>query len=398
VDFVSLALGHSASYRGSTWIAPPPPAAEDAIAEDLPGTLEGVPVIATTRIVDLDHAERIVASGAAQAVGMTRALIADPELVAKAIAGRRADTIACIGCNQACIGHYHQGAPIGCVVNPRTGREARVARAVERSPRRVLVIGGGPAGVAAAAEAARAGDAVTLVERGPDIGGQLRLAGGTPGHAEVWRRYRDLAWRALGAVDVRLETEGSADDLGDVNTVILATGARPYRPPLATPQGVTVADAWTAIREPDTVAGPVLVADWGGGWDGLDAAEALAAAGLSVTLACGGVVLGETLHQYQRNGYLDRLDRAGVTVLHHLEWTGDGLRHAFSAREQSLPADVATVVVAHGRQPEDGLWAALERRPGVMRVGDVLGPRTLEEAILEGFLAGRAEPAAQAAR
>jgi 2,4-dienoyl-CoA reductase-like NADH-dependent reductase (Old Yellow Enzyme family) len=402
VDFVSLALGHSASYRGSVWIAPPPPAAEDAIVEDLParGALAGVPVIATTRIVDLDHAGRIVASGAAQAVGMTRALIADPELVAKAVEDRRADTIACIGCNQACIGHYHQGAPIGCVVNPRTGREAHIARAVRRAPRRVLVIGGGPAGVAAAVEAARTGDAVTLAERGADIGGQLRLAGGTPGHAEVWRRYRDLAWRALEAsgVDVRLDTDVDVDDLGDHDAVILATGARPYVPPFAPVNGVTVVDAWTAIREPGAIAGPVLVADWGGGWDGLDAAEALAGAGRSVTLACGGVMLGETLHQYQRNGYLDRLDRAGVTVLHHLEWTGDVLRHAFSAREQPLPAGIATVVVAQGRQPEDGLWSALERRPGAVRAGDVLGPRTLEEAILEGFLAGRAEAAAQAAR
>jgi NADPH-dependent 2,4-dienoyl-CoA reductase/sulfur reductase-like enzyme len=355
-----------------------------------------VPVIATTRVVDLDHAERIVASGAAQAVGMTRALIADPELVAKAIDGRRGETIACIGCNQACIGHYHQGAPIGCVVNPRTGREAHVGRTVRRAPRQVLVIGGGPAGVAAAVEAARAGDAVTLAERGADIGGQLRLAGGTPGHAEVWRRYRDLAWRRLEAagVEVRLGAEAGADDL-DHEAVILASGARPYMPPLAAPPGVVVVDAWTAIRERGAVAGPVLVADWGGGWDGLDAAEALAGDGLRVTLACGGVMLGETLHQYQRNGYLDRLDRAGVTVLHHLEWTGAALRHAFSAREQPLPPGTATVVVAHGRQPQDGLWPALEGRPDVVRVGDVLGPRTLEEAILEGFLAGRGPAPAQ---
>src|ERR687894_2528167 len=106
-----------------------------------------VPVIGTTRVVDLAAAERLLASGAADAVGVTRALIADPDLVAKAAAGRPEDVLGCIGCNQGCIGHYHAGVPIGCLVNPRTGRERELppprARPT-RPPRRVLVIGGGP--------------------------------------------------------------------------------------------------------------------------------------------------------------------------------------------------------------------------------------------------------------
>src|SRR5918997_302616 len=108
-----------------------------------------VPVIGTTRVVDLAAAERLLASGAADAVGMTRALIADPDLVAKAAAGRPEDVLACIGCNQACIGHYHAGVPIGCVVNPRTGRERTLPRARRDGARgrRVFVVGGGPAGV-----------------------------------------------------------------------------------------------------------------------------------------------------------------------------------------------------------------------------------------------------------
>jgi pyruvate/2-oxoglutarate dehydrogenase complex dihydrolipoamide dehydrogenase (E3) component len=208
----------------------------------------------------------------------------------------------------------------------------------------------------------------------------------------VWRRYRDLAWRELGAAGVTVELGRAVGDVppGDHDAVILATGARPYAPRL--PAGVRAVDAWTAIERPGEIAGPALVADWGGGWDGLDAAEVLAGAGVEVTLACGGVTLGETLHQYQRNGYLDRLDRAGVTILHHTELAGAALRHAFSGREQPLPDGIATVVVARGRVPDDGLWPALDGRPGASRAGDVLGPRTLEEAVLEGFLAGRASP------
>jgi 2,4-dienoyl-CoA reductase-like NADH-dependent reductase (Old Yellow Enzyme family) len=402
VDFVSFALGHSASYRGSSWIAPPPPAAEDAIAPELAQRPRDVPVIATTRIVDLDHAERIVAAGAAELVGMTRALIADPALVAKAVAGRAEQVIPCIGCNQACIGHYHAGAPIGCVVNPRTGREGRVPA---RGPggRRVLVVGGGPAGVAAAVEAARAGDAVTLLERGPDIGGQLRLAGRAPAHAEAWRRYRAFAWRELRAagVDVRLETPADEDALDGHDAVVLATGARPYAPRLPALAGLEVVQAWDAIAAPDAVTGPVLVADWGGEWTGLDAAEVLAGAGHEVVLASAATVPGETLHQYQRNGYLERLDRAGVEIVHHHELaTVDGalvLRHVFSGRTHGLGAP-GSLVLAQGRSPDDALWPALEARDGAVRAGDVLGPRSLEEAVLEGFLAGRATgvPAAAA--
>jgi 2,4-dienoyl-CoA reductase-like NADH-dependent reductase (Old Yellow Enzyme family) len=395
VDFISLALGHSASYRGSNWIAPPPPAAEDAIAAELPapGALGAVPVIATTRVVDLDHAERLVSSGAAQAVGMTRALIADPGLVRKAAAGRAHEVIPCIGCNQACIGHYHQGAAIGCVVNPRTGREARLGP-VRRPTRRLLVVGAGPAGVAAAVEAARAGDRVTLVEREPALGGQLRIAGRAPGHAETWRRYAALAERDLQAtgVEVRLGEQAHAEWFDGHDAVVLATGAEPYLPPLPALPGVHVCDAWTAIERPEALTGPVLVADWGGEWSGLDAAEVLAAAGLAVTLACAGTVPGETLHQYQRNGYLDRLDRAGVPILHHHELAVDSgevvLRHIFSGRTAPLGA-IATLVLAQGRRPLDALWHTAADRTACVRVGDALGPRTAEEAVLEGFLAGR---------
>src|ERR687894_261029 len=130
-----------------------------------------VPVIGTTRVVELTAAERLLASGAADAVGMTRALIADPDLVAKAAAGRPEDVLACIGCNQACIGHYHAGVPIGCVVNPRTGRERTLPRRVGGSSSlRVAIVGAGPAGVAAAVEAAAHGGSVTLFDRAADVG------------------------------------------------------------------------------------------------------------------------------------------------------------------------------------------------------------------------------------
>jgi 2,4-dienoyl-CoA reductase-like NADH-dependent reductase (Old Yellow Enzyme family) len=390
VDFVSLVLGHSAHPAASTWIAPPPPAPRVAIAPAAAAIRAAVPdliLLATTRVVTLADAQRLIDDGTADLVGMTRALIADPELVAKSTNGRTAEVIECVGCNQSCIGHYHAGVPIGCAVNPRTGRELTLAGARPAADT-VLVIGGGPAGTAAAIEASGAGAAVTLVERADALGGQLRLAGLAPGHAETWEIYCRSTTARLDAagVSVRLAVEGDPALAARFERVVLATGARPYTPALELGRATTI-QAWDAVADPEAVAGPALVADWGGGWEGLDAAERLAQAGIEVTLACAGTVPGETLHQYQRNLYLARLDELGVQIVHHHELAGGPmLRHLFSGRTRPLPP-VATIVLAQGRQPVDELWSELQTHPGAVRAGDVLGPRTLEEAVLEGTMA-----------
>jgi pyruvate/2-oxoglutarate dehydrogenase complex dihydrolipoamide dehydrogenase (E3) component len=191
---------------------------------------------------------------------------------------------------------------------------------------------------------------------------------------------------------VQLGVEGSAELAERFGAVVLATGARPYDPGFEVAAPLRAIKAWDAIARPAAVAGPALVADWGGGWEGLDAAERLARARVTVTLACAATVLGETLHQYQRNLYLARLDELGVAIVHHHELAEVDshlvLRHVFSGRGRPLP-EVATVVLAQGRAPVDDLWAALESHPGAQRAGDVLGPRSLEEAVLEGTLAAR---------
>jgi 2,4-dienoyl-CoA reductase-like NADH-dependent reductase (Old Yellow Enzyme family) len=392
VDFVSLVLGHSAHPAASTWIAPPPPAPAAAIgpaAAAIRDAVPGLTLLATTRVVTLAQAQRLLDDGTADLVGMTRALIADPQLIAKSTTGRTAEVIECVGCNQSCIGHYHAGVPIGCAVNARTGRELTLP-APRSAAATVLVIGAGPAGAAAAIEAAAGGAAVTLVERAEAIGGQLRLAGLAPGHAETWEIYRRSTTARLRAagVSVQLGVEGDLELAQRFELVVLATGARPYAPDLEL--GATaIVQAWEAIADPGAVDGPALVADWGGGWEGLDAAERLAGAGVEVTLACAATVPGETLHQYQRNLYLARLDELGVSIRHHHELTdGPVLRHVFSGRSRPL-GQVATIVLAQGRQPVDELWPELETHPGAVRAGDVLGPRTLEEAVLEGTMAVR---------
>jgi NADPH-dependent 2,4-dienoyl-CoA reductase/sulfur reductase-like enzyme len=310
---------------------------------------------------------------------MTRALIADPELPRKVREGRPAQVVRCIGCN-ACIAHYHAGTALRCAVNPRTGRELRLGPPAAVDRRRIVVVGGGPAGIAAAIEAGCAGHDVVLLEQTDRLGGQIALAGAAPGGRDLARSFLEDAERRLAAadVDVRLGAAGPGDLQAD--GIVLATGAAPYR------RGNSPT-AWDVLAGELPDGRNVLVVDWGGDPSGLDAAEVLAAAGKRVTIAVASVAVGELVHQYRRNLYLQRLYRAGVQILHHHELDAEGrLRNVF-APELAADVEADDIVLALGRVPRE-----VDPPPGVPceRAGDCLSPRSLEEAVLEGTLAARA--------
>ena len=401
VDYLSLALGESSTYRGSVGIAPPPPFPENAVAELTGPFRGGPPVIATTRVVDPAAADRLIREGRADAVGMTRALITDPHLPRKSREGRLRDVLRCIGCN-ACIAHYHAGTPIACAQNPRTGRELSLPPAKRvGAAGRIVVVGAGSAGLAAAAELHASGVDVLVLERSDRIGGQLALAGAAPGHADTARALCENYERLLDAVEVRLGVAADAAAVAALRpeAVVVATGARPYEPPTGCG---TAVQAWNVLAGEIPGGMEVVVADWGGDASGLAAAEVLAAAGRHVILAVASVAVGASLHQYTRNLYLERLYRAGVRIEHHLELVraeprAAVLRNVFAPElEARLPADA--VVLALGRVPNDGLGRALaERGLRVEQVGDCRSPRSLEEAILEGTLAARSLALALAA-
>jgi 2,4-dienoyl-CoA reductase-like NADH-dependent reductase (Old Yellow Enzyme family) len=418
VDYVHLAIGHSATFARSTGIAPPPPTPRNAAAV-LTGPFRlGVPLLATTRIVEPAEADALIASGAADAVGMTRALITDPDLPNKVRAAREREVIRCIGCN-ACIAHYHAETPIRCSMNPRTGRELTLPppgppapdpplpapepdAAARPSPtlptpasrRRVVVVGAGPAGLAAAAGAGAAGDEVIVLDRAERIGGQALLSGAAPAHEELARtlvaNYEILLDREN--VELRLGTEADPATIAalDPDLVVLATGARPYTdaPDLG---DLPTLQAWDVLAGARP-SGRVLVADWGGEPAGLDCAELLAEAGHEVTLATAAPMPGFSVHQYARHQYLTRLERAGVAFATgtELDSAGPGevrLRSIF-APERTTTFAVDTVVLSLGRVPDDDLATAL-RTAGIPHesAGDCRSPRGLEEAILEGTLA-----------
>ena len=401
VDYVHLAIGDSSTFDGCTGIAPPPPTPQDLIGELTAPFRLGRPLIATTRVLDPGHADAMVADGVADAFGMTRALITDPDLPRKVRTGAGDRILRCIGCN-ACIAHYHAETPIRCSMNPRTGRELTLpaARAVaaERASR-VVVVGGGPAGLAAAAEAGSAGHAVVLLERSDVIGGQVAVAGSSPAHAEqaasLAANYTSLLGEA--GVEVRLGVDADADAVTalDPDLVVLATGARPA-PARQSLDDLPVIDAWDVLDGSERPTGRVVVSDWGGDPVALDCAEVLAAAGCQVTLAVGAVMPGETVHQYARNQYLGRLARAGVEILdrHGLVAASGGSVEFANVFAPELRTTVAAdvLVLSHGRVPDATLYEPLSAALGARAVicaGDCCSPRGLEEAILEGTLAAR---------
>jgi 2,4-dienoyl-CoA reductase-like NADH-dependent reductase (Old Yellow Enzyme family)/thioredoxin reductase len=396
VDYVSLALGDSSTYRGSVGIVPPPPLMHDRVDDASASVPHRAPRVLTSRIVDPGSADALIAAGHADAVGMTRALITDPDLPGKARRGELRTLVRCIGCN-ACIAHYHAGTPIACAVNPRTGRERHLTvPARTEQPKRLVVVGGGPAGVAAAWTAAESGHEVVLLERTPHLGGQLALARSAPGGRDIASAWADNTNRLLDGVDVRVDCEASVAEVLalEPDAVVVATGARPYVDSELRLGDLEVLQAWDVLAGNLPTGERIVVADWGGDPGGLDAAEVLAEAGKQVTLGIASVAVGEQVHQYRRNLYLARLYRSGVTIVHHVTLVSAtrgevSFRNVF-ARELTHRIGADALVLALGRVPADSFAPELAAQGiSIAEAGDCLSPRSLEEAVLEGTLAAR---------
>jgi 2,4-dienoyl-CoA reductase (NADPH2) len=194
-----------------------------------------IPVIGSNRINNPELAERLLADGAADLVSMARPLLADPEFAKKAREGRADEINTCIACNQSCLDRIFTERPASCLVNPRAGNEIELAGAPARSPKRIAVVGGGPAGLAFAVNAAERGYRVTLYEASDRLGGQLNLAVAVPGKGQFneTMRYFRVRLARLG-VEVKL---GSRVDAGSVlaggfDEIVLATGVKPRVPDL----------------------------------------------------------------------------------------------------------------------------------------------------------------------
>lgn len=398
-DYYNITAGSSATLGGATHIVPPMAIKNAYLAPYAAAVRSAVrkPVLVTGRINQPQIAEQILAAGQADLVGMTRAMIADPEMPNKARAGAIDDIRACIACNQACIGHMHAGYPISCIQHPETGRELRYgAKPRTGKPRRVLVAGGGPAGLKAAAVAAERGHTVTLYERDRRLGGQVLLAQRLPGRAEFGGIVTNLeheARRAGASIVCATEVTPGLVDAEQPDAVILATGARPRIPAILGAEDAHVVTAWQVLREEANVGGSVVIADWRCDWIGLGIAELLAREGRHVRLCVNGYMAGQNIQSYVRDTWLGVLHGLGVEIIPMARLAGiDSETAYFEHAASDAPFEVSgveTLVVSLGHDASSELEAALiDYRGQVIVAGDCASPRTAEEAVLEGLQAG----------
>lgn len=395
LDYVHIVAGTSASLGGAIHIVPPMAIAAAYLADEA-ATFKAslsIPLFVTGRINQPQEAELILARGQADVCGMTRALICDPRMPAKTLEGRTEDVRACIACNQACIGHFHKGLPISCIQHPETGRElifGEVQGTLKR--KRILVVGGGPAGMKAAAVAAQRGHDVTLYEASGQLGGQVLLAQLLPRRSEFGGASTNLQ-REMELAGVRVVRNTRVDralvEQERPDHVIIATGAEPYWPTFEQGGELQVVDAWQVLRDQVPLGRSVVVVDWRCDWIGPGIAERLTRAGHPVQLAVNGTHCGENLPLYVRDQLAGELHRLGIPIIPYARLYGCDdttvyLQHTASG-EPMLLENIDTLVLCQGHQPVDTLGAELHGLVPFDRIGDCLAPRTAEEAIYEGL-------------
>ncbi|ROL78200.1 oxidoreductase [Pseudomonas protegens] len=395
LDYVHIVAGTSASLGGAVHIVPPM-AVEAAYLAREAGTFKAklsIPLFVTGRINQPQEAEAIIAKGQADVCGMTRALICDPQMPNKSDSGHAEDVRACIACNQACIGHFHKGLPISCIQHPETGRELLYGQPKPSARgKRILVVGGGPAGMKAAAVAAQRGHHVTLYEASAQLGGQIQLAQLLPRRSEFGGASTNLQREMqLAGVEVVRNTrvDRALIERENPDHVIIATGAQPYWPNFERGGDLQVVDAWQVLRDEVQLGRSVVVADWRCDWIGPGIAERLVRAGHQVQLAVNGTHCGENLPLYVRDQLAGELHKLAVPIIPYARLYGCDdstvyLQHTASG-EPMLLENVDSLVLCQGHQSVDDLGQQLKGLVPFQRIGDCLAPRTVEEAIHEGL-------------
>ncbi len=405
IDFVNILGGSAENYRNLAAIVPSmyfPPAPYVALASAIKAEVD-IPVFHAGRIVDPVQAERILAEGHVDMVGMTRAIIADPHLPRKAQEGRLDDIRQCVGANY-CIDRLYAGKPAHCIQNPVTGREKELAE-IPPAPqkKKVVVVGGGPAGMEAARVAKLRGHEVILFEKSDRLGGQVNLAAVPPARAEMAgiTRWLELQCRKLG-VDVRLGVEATVDTVlaEQPDAVIVATGGRPHMGELHPDIDLSglngrIHSIFDVLSGSVTLQGRVLLYDERGDWAGVTTADYLASRGAQVVLVTPDPRIAFELGDATFPVIYERLYRAGVEMIRDHRFVTleeDGtvvLKNVYSLQETRLPP-VDHVVIWLGNLSNDALYKALKGRvPELYLVGDALAPRGLHHALLDATRAAR---------
>jgi hypothetical protein len=389
--YISLSGGSYAGLRGGANLPYVAPAfvgqGPNLVSSTAVKRAVGVPVIVAGRISDFDVAEKAIADGHADMIGMVRALIADPQAINKAFAGQVGSVTPCIGGNEC-----HYGRAVACATNPAAGREAEMEIVPAAVPKRILIVGGGPAGLECAAAAAERGHRIILADRRSKLGGLLIPLTPASQQADYGKYLIHMRRRiAEAGVELRLGVEADAALVRDVepDIVVLANGAA---------FGGTIdgaVDATRALADPSSLGKSVAVA---GGLDDhlppLILADFIASTGRTVTLLTENISPGSAVEVASLVMLLKRLLDGDVTILPTtaaVALTAEGLAIRTSLTNRpGLIACIDTVVAVGPRVPNDGL-AALLRPLGIPLhvIGDALSPRRMLHATLDGARLGR---------
>ncbi len=395
IDLVQVSVGVHESLETVHRMFPHAPFAEHGcnvyLAEEVKKAVS-IPVITVGGISDPDHAERILAEGRADVIGMARALLADPELPNKARRGRRDEIIPCIRCN-SCLTAVGYNDVIVCAVNPQTGKELRWQTAPQpKASRKVVVVGGGPGGMKAAITAVERGHDVTLLEKRDRLGGILNIADHDPLKSDL-KIFKDyLVNRTLDLVEVRLNTEATPELIGKLapDFLIAAVGSSPAPLPIPGVERETVMTALDAYNDASRVGGTVIVV--GGALVGCEVGLFLAGQGKKVIIVEMKDAIGDPARNWRHTiPMVMKMDE--IPTLEYrtgqkcTEITSSGIKVVDKeGKEQTIDAD--TVVLAAGMQANSETVERLrECVPDFYPVGDCVKPQRIMEAMQGGYYA-----------
>jgi mycofactocin system FadH/OYE family oxidoreductase 2 len=360
-----------------------------------------LPVFATGRINDPVFAEKVLAAGQADMIGMVRAQICDPNMARKAKEGRLDEIRYCVADNQSCYGRVGLNRSIECIQNPFIGHERdedELNLPQTRWEKRVMVIGGGPAGMWAAKIAALRGHDVTLYEKESSLGGQINIAMKGSGREElgvIVRNERNQLQRLK--VPVILNQMVTPEFILEQNpdAVIVATGSVPRKSPIPGSDGPRIFNVWQILGKKAEIGEKVLFIDGDGGHQATSAIEYLAQLGKTIHVLTTAYYVGTDLGPTQDiTPYRQRLAKLKVTVttdFHVLEIKGTEV-HGIDvySNEAKIFSGYDSVVTAVGNEVNAALYFALKNLgKELYRIGDCIAPRKIDMAIHEGYMAGR---------